>query len=636
MSKWERRASARLVWVCIVLASIVLPGLVPAPVQGQAAGYSLRFYGHGVDDIDRAKIPVQSSASSLPTDIGAADFTIEFWLRGFQNENRGRAVVCGDNEDWIYGSIVLDRDRFSSGRKFGLSIDGAGRVVFGVTNQERAARTVCGTGNVLDGQWHHVAVQRSRADGRLSIFVDGRQDGTDAGLTGDISYPDGVDVTFQGPTYCQGPAGAWGGYCRNEPYIVLGAEKHDAGAAEGNPAAYPSFNGWLDELRLSTTLRYTGSFTVPRAPFVADAATAGLYHFDEGPAGPCTGTLRNSAAGASTSSDGACFYGGSGSAGPEFSSQSPFAGSIILPTSTATAIAPTATATVAPPTATSTSTLAPPTLTATATAIPATATSTATPAPPTATRTNTPIPPTATSTPTNTPVPPTATSMPTATATSLPPTATPSPAANYALAFDGVDDVVIARPVTHGGVLTVEFWVRPASSSMEAIIVNQADDNNGWSVELNDGRPSFWVATTRGWEVVRHSTRLAGGTWYHVAATYNNGAARVFVNGQPGTASTLQSGVSVAGNLRFGGIAGFGRFAGALDDVRVSQAVRYTGAFVAPSRLPAPDSNTLGQWAFNEGSGQVTADGSAAANRGQLGVTATTDAADPAWVSVVR
>lgn len=623
MSAGRRRGVPRLVVACVFLASTLLIALVPAPssVMGQDSGFSLRFYGHGIDDIDRAKIPVQTATGSLPTDLGAADFTIEFWLRGLQSENQGRSVTCGDNEDWIYGSIVLDRDRFSEGRKFGLSVDAAGRVVFGVTNQERVARTVCGAANVLDGRWHHIAVQRTAADGQLAIFVDGRLDGSVAGPVGDISYPDGADITFQGPTYCQGPSGAWGGFCRNEPFIVLGAEKHDAGASEGNPAAYPSFSGWLDELRLSTTLRYAGPFTTPQTPFVADAETAGLYHFDEGPAGACTGVLLNSAAGASTATDGVCSYGGAGNAGPEYSVQSPFAGTASAPTGTATSVAPTATATVAAPTATETPSLLPPTMTATATVIPATATFT-----------NTPVPPTATVRPTNTPVPPTAT------ATSLPPTATatPSQAANYGLAFDGVDDVVIARPAAHGGVLTIEFWVRPAASAMEAIVVNQADDDNGWSVELNDGRPSFWVATTSGWQVVRHSTRLAGGVWYHVAATYNNGAARVFVNGQPGTASTLQTGLRVAGDLRFGGIAGFGRFAGTLDDVRVSQIVRYTGNFVAPNVLPAPDSNTLGQWVLNEGSGQSTADGSAATNRGQLGASPAVDAADPAWVAVVR
>ncbi len=60
------------------------------------------------------------------------------------------------------------------------------------------------------------------------------------GPTGDLSYPDGVDVTYQGPGYCQGPGGAWGGNCRNEPFIVIGAEKHDAGASDREPGGVPS------------------------------------------------------------------------------------------------------------------------------------------------------------------------------------------------------------------------------------------------------------------------------------------------------------------------------------------------------------------------------------------------------------
>ena len=36
---------------------------------------------------------------------------------------------------------------------------------------------------------------------------------------------------------------------------MLGAEKHDAGAE------FPSFSGWLDELRISNNVRYGGAFT---------------------------------------------------------------------------------------------------------------------------------------------------------------------------------------------------------------------------------------------------------------------------------------------------------------------------------------------------------------------------------------
>jgi len=593
-----------------VLVSSLVGLLLLAAIRGAGAesalaqtntGYSLRFYGHGVDDIDRAKIPVQTDASSLPTDIGGADFTIEFWLRGLLAENQGRAVTCGQNEDWIYGSIVLDRDRFSEGRKFGLSVDGSGHVVFGVTNAERAARTICGASNVLDGSWHHIAVQRRLSDGQLTIFIDGRLDATATGPTGDLSYPDGVNVTFQGPGYCQGPGGVWGGYCRNEPFIVLGAEKHDAGAAEGNPASYPSFRGWLDELRLSNSVRYVDPFTPVTTPFRAEANTVGLFHFDEGLAGACTGVLLDSATAPGSPVNGACSYGGAGTSGPVYTSDTPITGSTgptdLPPTATSTTQPPTATDTPAPPTATFTE--APPT-------------ATDTPAPPTATFT--PLPPT----PTNTVLPLTATN-------------TPAVDQNFVLSFDGVDDVVLAGQVNHASVLTVEFWVRPARSSMEAVVISQATDNDGWSFELNAGRPSLWVNTNRGWQVVRHSMRLVGGIWYHVAATYNNGPARVFVNGQPGTATTLQSGLLTAGELRFGGISGYGRFAGALDHVRIAQIVRYTTQFTPPAVLATADANTLSQWAFDEGSGQTTADTSFAGNQGQLGLSPMVDAADPAW-----
>lgn len=124
---------------------------------------------------------------------------------------------------------------------------------------------MCGTTLIANDGWHHVALQRRRNDGRLWMFVDGMLEAETVGPGGDVSYPDdGVP----GP-YCGGP-------CTNsDPFLVVGAEKHDAGTA------YPSFSGWVDELRLSRVLRYSASFVRPSAPFSPDADTAALYHFDE-------------------------------------------------------------------------------------------------------------------------------------------------------------------------------------------------------------------------------------------------------------------------------------------------------------------------------------------------------------------
>lgn len=250
--------------------------VVEAPLPGN---YALRFGGTGRDDQDRLKVRVDHPAHALPgppVDIGATDFTIEFWLRAEPGDNAAGPATCGANANWINGNVVLDRDRYSQGRKYGVSL-ADGRLVFGVTAGGSDELTICGVTRVDDGRWHHVAVTRTRATGAMALFVDGRPDASSPrGPLGDISYPD----NGKPGDYCGGPC------IRSDPFLVLGAEKHDAGPS------YPSFRGVLDELRISDTLRYAGTFAPPDARLEPDARTAALYHFDEG-----AGTLARDVAG---------------------------------------------------------------------------------------------------------------------------------------------------------------------------------------------------------------------------------------------------------------------------------------------------------------------------------------------------
>ncbi|MCX8072300.1 MAG: LamG domain-containing protein [Candidatus Binatia bacterium] len=291
---------------------LLIVGVVVGAHGASATDFALRFYGHGVQapDLDRVKIPVDdpnNNSPGPPVDVGDTDFTLEFWVRGSTSENSAPAITCGNNVNWIYGNILFDRDRFNQDRKFGLSF-GNGRVVFGVSGDGTGDFTLCGTSNVLDNSWHHIAVQRRRSDGYLWIFVDGSLQASADGPDGDISYPDdGVPGN-----YCGGP-------CTNsDPYLVIGAEKHDAGAS------YPSFSGYVDEVRVSNVLRYTTNFSPPSTPFVSDGDTAALYHFDEGPAGPCTGTVLDSSGASGGPSNGECKYGGSAPAGPVYVTSTPF------------------------------------------------------------------------------------------------------------------------------------------------------------------------------------------------------------------------------------------------------------------------------------------------------------------------
>ncbi len=281
------RIALLMILYCVPAGSVAQP--IFADGFEDVTNRALRFFGNGVNDIDRVKIRIDDPATDEPgppVDVGATDFTIEFWLKAEPGDNDAAAISCGNNNNWILGNIVIDRDRFNQGQAYGLSI--AGRTLVWGIDGESASHTICGSTVIDDGAWHHVAVQRRETDGRMDLYVDGVLDAQGFGPGGDVSYPDdGVPGD-----YCGGPC------VNSDPFVVLGAEKHDAGPA------YPSYAGFVDELRYSTTLRYAAEFTPPAAGFAPDADTVGLYHFDE-PGG--TAILDSSGVGPS---DGELRFGG--------------------------------------------------------------------------------------------------------------------------------------------------------------------------------------------------------------------------------------------------------------------------------------------------------------------------------------
>ena len=202
----------------------------------------------------------------------------------------GGNATAGYNDDWTLGHIMVDRDIFGAGDygDFGISLV-SGRVAFGANNGSWAY-TLIGTTMVADNNWHHIALVRSSA-GLMYIYVDGLQDGyANDAPDGNLNYRNNRSTPFP-----------------NDPYIVLGAEKHDY-----DNTTYPSYNGFMDELRISDIQRYTAPFTAPSTPFVPDGATMGLYHFNEG-----SGVvLQDAATVAGAPSQGSVQYGGGAPAGP--------------------------------------------------------------------------------------------------------------------------------------------------------------------------------------------------------------------------------------------------------------------------------------------------------------------------------
>ncbi|HSM15098.1 MAG TPA: LamG-like jellyroll fold domain-containing protein [Thermoanaerobaculia bacterium] len=270
-------------------------------VESFAPGSSLRYFGNGSAAPELDRVTVRIDGPQRPADVGATHFTLELWLRALPGENDGATPCTNASDAWITGHVVVDRDVFGDGDhgEFGLSVMDR-RIAFGVHNGTVGA-TICGATVVDDGQWHHVAVTRRRAAGggrpagELRLFVDGVEDAAPLdGPDGDLSYRNGrVGSTW-------------------DPFLVLGAEKHDTGPA------FPSFSGWIDEVRLSTALRYAAGFAPATTPFLADGATAALWSFDAASGDAICD--RSGAAGGP--SDGVRRFGGS-PAGPLWSTESP-------------------------------------------------------------------------------------------------------------------------------------------------------------------------------------------------------------------------------------------------------------------------------------------------------------------------
>lgn len=265
---------------CAALAAAVLglSVLTHAATAQPGSHHALRFFGTGVGppgQQDRVRIGIDDNApgpdASQPCDVGAGSFTIDFWVRGTLADNPTAHSGGGEFFDfrWIEGNIVADRDIWGdSSRDWGISLAG-GRVRFGTGRADSGAldseHTLEGTVNVLTGTWRHVCCVRDHATGVKRIYVDGALDNASPPNRSrdDISYPD------------NGVSGKVTPWC---PYIVLAAEKHDAGSA------YPSYRGFLDEFRVWSVA--LGAADVQRVMArVQRPGTPGLvgnFRFEEG------------------------------------------------------------------------------------------------------------------------------------------------------------------------------------------------------------------------------------------------------------------------------------------------------------------------------------------------------------------
>ena len=170
----------------------------------------------------------------------SGDFTIEAWvyqtsqtinqklfdLRGITGSNPGAdtSVALGD-------TLLID---VNPSGDFRCYVDGADR-------------SSSGTGTISASTWTHIAVQRS--SGTINAWVNGTR------------YVD---------------------YAGSDDYSSVFAVNQPIGAGGGQTGSLSSWDGNIDEVRISSTARYTNgaSITVPTSAFTNDDNTLLLLHMD--------------------------------------------------------------------------------------------------------------------------------------------------------------------------------------------------------------------------------------------------------------------------------------------------------------------------------------------------------------------
>jgi concanavalin A-like lectin/glucanase superfamily protein/MBG domain-containing protein/type IX secretion system substrate protein/SprB-like repeat protein len=205
--------------------------------------------------------------------------------------------------------------------------------------------------------------------------------------------------------------------------------------------------------------------------------------------------------------------------------------------------------------------------------------------------------------------------------------AVPSP--HSALDFDGIDDKVVTSyipPVTNE--LTVELWMLPRSAGFSRIISSYQGSSvvlageivlDTYDATFNNGKALRFIVSGAGnvTQIFSVPNVLTLNAWNHVAATFNSGVIKIYVDGVlKGTSGlapfsslpTSASTVTIGEDRVQGPAAEY--FNGQMDEIRIWNTAREESDFIAAmnSCLTGTESGLELYYKFNENTGLTTID----------------------------
>ncbi len=215
---------------------------------------------------------------------------------------------------------------------------------------------------------------------------------------------------------------------------------------------------------------------------------------------------------------------------------------------------------------------------------------------------------------------------------------------NYALSFDGVDDVAGLPPnfISTPTAITMEAWVK-YSSNQPLMMVLSVEVYAFYLNRFEAGTfTPFFDGSTNNGNDFGYGANLNDNQWHHLAAVHAQGTTKIFVDGAL-VGSINESLYDINSLNRTSAIgAQFDgsefHFEGIVDEVRVWNLARTAGEIQADMHrsLVGNETGLIGYWRCDEGEGQILHDASPLGTHGQLGFSPQDDAADPEWVFVNR
>jgi len=217
-----------------------------------------------------------------------------------------------------------------------------------------------------------------------------------------------------------------------------------------------------------------------------------------------------------------------------------------------------------------------------------------------------------------------------------------------ALEFDGVDDYVeVANEGNFDFGSDTDFsvcaWIKTTATINRRRIVNKCESGHtpytGFSCYMDPpGVVNFRLKDDADVSIATTNSTVNDGSWHFVTGVADrDGYIHIYLDGVLEDTNSLvlvdsiNNDISVAigrsmdynGQYFDGMIDEVGIYSRALDVNEIGQ-IYHCGVF--------DDTNLAGYWGFEEGAGQVAADGSGNSNDGQLGSSPNADSSDPVWV----